>query len=105
MLFRRGDGADRFDLPAYEELLFLYWLTRDLQQQQDAPVTSVDVLLPLEDGEAAVVRAATPTPVVDGEEPATDAAEVSFSGTRRADLPPLELDLDLDFEPPPTEQR
>jgi hypothetical protein len=100
MLFRRGDGADRFDLPAYEELLFLYWLTRDLQQQQDAPVTSVDVLLPLDDGEAAAARVSAPMPMAGDGTPEADNTEPGISGTRRPDLPPLELDLDLDFEPP-----
>jgi hypothetical protein len=49
LLFRRGSEDERFDLPAYEELLFLYWLTRELQQLADSPPSQVDVLLPLDD--------------------------------------------------------
>jgi hypothetical protein len=54
LLFRRGSEDERFDLPAYEELLFLYWLTRELQQLADSPPSQVDVLLPLDDQVAEV---------------------------------------------------
>jgi hypothetical protein len=54
LLFRRGTEDERFDLPAYEELLFLYWLTRELQQRADAPPSQVDVLLPIDEGQAEV---------------------------------------------------
>lgn len=48
LLFRRGAGAELFDLPAYQEVLFLYQLARDLHQA-DQPEESdhVDVLLPI----------------------------------------------------------
>ncbi|MED5621696.1 hypothetical protein [Ideonella sp. BN130291] len=54
LLFRRGTEEERFDLPAYEELLFLYWLTRELQYRADAPASEVDVLLPIEDTQTEV---------------------------------------------------
>jgi pilus assembly protein FimV len=54
LLFRRGTEEERFDLPAYEELLFLYWLTRELQHRTDAPASEVDVLLPIEDTQTEV---------------------------------------------------
>jgi hypothetical protein len=49
LLFRRGAGAEMFDLPAYQELLFLYQLARDLHQGglPDAAAGDVDVLLPI----------------------------------------------------------
>lgn len=59
MLFRRGDAAELFDLPAYQEVLFLYQMARDSHQSQSAgTVPEVDVLLP-------VGNAASPAPVSD----------------------------------------
>lgn len=48
LLFRRGAGSEMFDLPAYQEVLFLYQLARDLHQA-DRPddADNVDVLLPI----------------------------------------------------------
>ncbi len=48
LLFRRGIGSEMFDLPAYQEVLFLYQLARDLHQA-DRPeeADNVDVLLPI----------------------------------------------------------
>jgi len=45
-LFRRDAGSATFDLPAYRELLFLYSVAHDLAGR-DAPVDSVDLLLPI----------------------------------------------------------
>ncbi len=58
LLFRRDASQEQFDLPAYEELLFLYALARDLAEQQSRR-DGVDLLLPLDLGEApsAIVRA------------------------------------------------
>lgn len=58
LLFRRDASAGQFDLPAYEELLFLYAVARELAEQQTRR-DGVDLLLPLEVGEAppAIVRA------------------------------------------------
>jgi len=48
MLFRRGTGAESFDLPAYQDVLFLYQMARDLNQLGAAGAASdVDVLLPM----------------------------------------------------------
>ena len=48
LLFRRGGGAEPFDLPAYQEVLFLYQMARDLHQADSAGSGSdVDVLLPI----------------------------------------------------------
>lgn len=55
MLFRKDEGQDMFDLPAYKDVLLLYSLARDLWQQGGPALTDVDVLLPL--GEGAVVPA------------------------------------------------
>jgi hypothetical protein len=79
LLFRRGSEDERFDLPAYEELLFLYWLTRELQQAADNPPSQVDVLLPLDD----------------------QAAEVSVI---ERPWTPLRVDLDLSTVPGPADE-
>ena len=51
LLFRKGDAAELFDLPAYQEVLFLYQLVRDVQlNDQETPSRAVDVLLPIDDG-------------------------------------------------------
>lgn len=50
MLFRRGQGAELFDLPAYQEVLFLYQMARDLNQQGSEGIPDVDVLLPMGGG-------------------------------------------------------
>jgi hypothetical protein len=48
LLFRRGDGAELFELPAYQEVLFLYQLARDLHQAENSSgAADVDVLLPI----------------------------------------------------------
>jgi hypothetical protein len=80
LLFRRGSEDERFDLPAYEELLFLYWLTRELQQLADNPPSQVDVLLPLDDASGEVS-------VIEHPAPAT----------------PLRVDLDLSTVPGPAD--
>jgi hypothetical protein len=58
LLFRRDASVEPFDLPAYEELLFLYAVARELAEQQSRR-DGVDLLLPIEVGEAppAIVRA------------------------------------------------
>ena len=49
MLFRRGAEAELFDLPAYQELLFLYMIARDLHQSDSAGggMEDIDLLLPI----------------------------------------------------------
>ena len=80
LLFRRGAGAELFDLPAYQELLFLYQMARDLHKAEDhGGADDVDVLLPI-GGRSAPVAAAEGTIVLRPE----------FN-----DGEPLSLDLDL----------
>ena len=52
LLFRKSRG-ELFDLPAYREVLFLYSLARDLLERDSADKNQVDLLLPLELGQAA----------------------------------------------------
>jgi hypothetical protein len=47
LLFRRGSEAELFDLPAYQEVLFLFQVARDLHQAEGAGTADVDVLLPI----------------------------------------------------------
>jgi hypothetical protein len=49
LVFRR-DAGELFELPAYREVLFLYSMARDLAEHQGGPATTIDVLLPLEEG-------------------------------------------------------
>ena len=79
LLFRRGDEAELFDLPAYQEVLFLYQMARDLHQTEDAGTADVDVLLPI-GGRSAPLAVAEGTIVLRPE----------FN-----DGEPLSLDLDL----------
>ena len=82
LLFRRGAEAELFDLPAYQEVLFLYQMARDLHQAEDAGSADVDVLLPI-GGRSAPLAAAVGTIVLRPE----------FN-----DGEPLALDLDLNTD-------
>jgi hypothetical protein len=79
LLFRRGSEAELFDLPAYQEVLFLFQVARDLHQADGAGAADVDVLLPI-GGRSALVTAGEGTIVLRPE----------FN-----DGEPLALDLDL----------
>ena len=80
LLFRRGAGAELFDLPAYQEVLFLYQMARDLHDAENrGGAADVDVLLPI-GGRSAPVAAAVGTIVLRPE----------FNNGQ-----PLSLDLDL----------
>ena len=48
VLMTRRDGAEPFDLPAYRELMLLAAVAQDLSGAHGAPVTGVDIPLPLE---------------------------------------------------------
>jgi len=97
LLFRRGSESERFDLPAYEELLFLYWLTRELQQQQaDAPPSQVDVLLPIEDGHGDVS-------VIQRAERKGGGSYDSTAVIREVELPEQGARVDLDLSTVPAE--
>ncbi len=82
LLFRRGSEAELFDLPAYQEVLFLFQVARDLHQAEGAGAADVDVLLPI-GGRSAPVAAGEGTIVLRPE----------FN-----DGEPLALDLDLTTE-------
>ncbi|HEX6704615.1 MAG TPA: hypothetical protein VF169_07635 [Albitalea sp.] len=63
LLFRRDGSQGAFDLRAYEELLFLYALARDLVEH-DRGADGVDLLLPMDTEPQAIVHAeATRAPV------------------------------------------
>jgi pilus assembly protein FimV len=80
LLFRRGADAELFDLPAYQELVFLYLIARDLHAMVDrGSVDDVDVLLPI-GGRSAPIFAPVGTIVLRPE----------FNGGD-----PVSLDLDL----------
>jgi hypothetical protein len=82
LLFRRDPLQAGFDLPAYEELLFLYALAKDMVDTESNP-DGVDLLLPLEMGEAApaITHVAHASPPSEPKEP-------------RAGKP-VDVDLDL----------
>jgi hypothetical protein len=97
LLFRRGAGSEMFELPAYQEVLFLYQLARDLHQQSqpDAASTDVDVLLPIMT--APVPLAADGTISLRPEFSGGEAVTLDLDLAGRAaqeDKPMLELDLD-----------
>ncbi len=94
LLFRRGAGAELFDLPAYQELLFLYQMARDLHGAEGSGGDDVDVLLPI-GGRSAPVAAPEGTIVLRPE----------FNNGE-----PVSLDLDLttghgDVVPPPVDDK
>jgi len=103
LLFRRGAGAEMFDLPAYQELLFLYQLARDLHQggEPDAAASDVDVLLPIGGAAAPVPEG---TIVLRPEFNAGEAVSLDLDLTTHAEAPPPsaatpEIELDLGGEP------
>ncbi len=97
LLFRRGAGSEMFELPAYQEVLFLFQLARDLHQQsQPDSSNDVDVLLPISSGHV---------PLADG----TISLRPEFNGGQAMTLdfdrdtgkPMVELDLGSDDDAPP----
>ena len=61
LLFRRDSSDETFELPAYEELLFLYAIARDELEHTTSP-EGVDLLLPLgEAEEVSIMQAADVT--------------------------------------------
>lgn len=101
LLFRRGSEDERFALPAYEELLFLYWLTRELQQLGDAPPSQVDVLLPIDDAsaESSVIEREAPRRASATAYDST-AVFTQLSVNRPPASPPVDLDLTTVPGPP-----
>jgi hypothetical protein len=98
LLFRRGSEDERFDLPAYEELLFLHGLTRDLLCRPGQANEPVDVLLPMDDEEDAqsVIQPVTRPP--SAREQQAVAAFLS-STDDPAEAPEQGVDLDLSTQP------
>jgi len=103
LLFRRGAGSEMFELPAYQEVLFLYQLARDLHQaSQPDNSNDVDVLLPI---------MTEPAPLADGsislrpEFNSGQAMTLDFdldpAKLADADKPMLELDLGGDDDASP----
>lgn len=84
-LFRRNKTDETFDLPAYRELLFLYSVSRDLAEHGgSAPLSDVDVLLPLTDDPNA--------------EPISRLSATSAKDDfKNSDMATLPLDLDVSF--------
>ncbi|MBT9488663.1 MAG: hypothetical protein IV093_14230 [Rubrivivax sp.] len=91
LLFRK-DGGELFELPAYRELLMLYALARDLLDGDTGSAGSaVDVLLPLNDSPGFAPTSPRPYFGEDGTIP------IEHQPTA-----PIDLDLDLPAEPPPS---
>jgi hypothetical protein len=92
LLFRRGNGAELFELPAYQEVLFLYQLARDLHQveQPGAAGSAVDVLLPISDAPAVPVPEGTIQlrPEFNGGEAVSLDLDLSSQPDKLTDLPP-----------------
>jgi len=100
LLFRRGTGAEMFDLPAYQEVLFLYLLARDLHnaEQPSNAGDAVDVLLPIGGATAVAAREGTITlrPEFNQGEALSLDLDLSSEPSTPAELPepPLEITLD-----------
>ncbi len=105
LLFRRGAGSEMFELPAYQEVLFLYQLARDLHQaSQPDNSNDVDVLLPIMTEPAPLVDGAISLrPEFNGGQAMTLDFDLDPSQLTQADKPMLELDLgtDGDTDAPP----
>jgi hypothetical protein len=92
-----------FDLPAYQEVLFLYQLARDLHQaDQPDEADNVDVLLPIG---LAPAPAAEGTIVLRPEFNSGEAVSLDLDLTTKPDpmetsVPGVELDLGADAEKP-----
>ena len=110
LLFRRGSEAELFDLPAYQEVLFLYQMARDLHQTEDAGTADVDVLLPI-GGRSAPLAVAAGTIVLrpefnDGEPVSLDLDLTTDHGDASAVAAPIpvpDLSLEQIDNPSPAE--
>jgi hypothetical protein len=88
-----------FELPAYQEVLFLYQLARDLHQQSqpDSASTDVDVLLPISTEMAPLADGAISLkPEFNSGRPMTLDLDLGTSRPPQDDKPMLELDLGPD---------
>ncbi len=102
LLFRRGAGSEMFELPAYQEVLFLYQLARDLHQaSQPDNSNDVDVLLPIMTEPAPLVDGAISLrPEFNSGKPVTLDFDLLADNTTETDKPMLELDLGPDEDMP-----
>jgi pilus assembly protein FimV len=97
LLFRRGAGSEMFELPAYQEVLFLYQTARDLHQlsQPDAG-SDVDVLLPIGTDMAPLMEGAISLkPEFNGGQSVT----LDLERPAMLDKPSLDFDLGDDDKP------
>ena len=103
LLFRRGAGSEMFELPAYQEVLFLYQLARDLHQAtQPDNSNDVDVLLPIMTEPAPLVDGAINLlPEFNGGQAMTLDFDLDPAKLAESDKPMLELDLGSDDDAPP----
>lgn len=111
---RKDDNQELFDLPAYQDVLFLYQMARNLHDESDAPRgEDVDVLLPIDGdgtpvpvvravlpgvaahGGAAAVETATPEPsmAVDFDLSSGHGGLTPYRGDHVGELPKIDLDL------------
>jgi hypothetical protein len=97
LLFRRGAGSEMFELPAYQEVLFLYQTARDLHQQSQPDAgNDVDVLLPITTDMAPLVDGAISLkPEFNGGQSVT----LDLDRPPSADKPSLDFDLGEDDKP------
>jgi hypothetical protein len=103
LLFRRGAGSEMFELPAYQEVLFLYQLARDLHQQsQPEAGGDVDVLLPIMTAPVPLAGdgAISLKPEFNAGQPVRLDLDLAGGRVPQEDKPMLELDLGGEGEPP-----
>ncbi len=103
LLFRRGAGSEMFELPAYQEVLFLYQLARDLHQaSQPDNSNDVDVLLPIMTEPAPLEGGAINLrPEFNGGQAMTLDFDLDPAKLAERGKPMLELDLGSGDEAPP----
>jgi hypothetical protein len=112
LLFRRGTGAEMFDLPAYQEVLFLYTLARDLHNAEKPADAgeAVDVLLPIGGvtaAAAAVVPEGTITLRPEFNQGKALSLDLDLSAEPAVPAPPPAPSLEIQFddgEPPPVSE-
>ena len=101
-MFRRGVGSEMFELPAYQEVLFLYQMARDLHQlsQPDSANTDVDVLLPIMTDMAPLAEGSISLrPEFNHGQAVTLDLDLGNARPPQEDKPMLELDLGPDDKP------
>jgi pilus assembly protein FimV len=107
LLFRRGVGSELFELPAYQEVLFLYQLARDLHLLSTPDSSNdVDVLLPIMTAPMPLAEGSISLrPEFNSGQSVTLDLDLGGERSAQADKPMLELDLSADFELPDDSER